>query len=149
MACNKCYQKSALTAYTNTNTTVTTGNAVPLANNYLLTGSSITHTTGSTAINLVKSGLYLVTFSATLVEAGTAGNVTLQLYRKGVAVPSAITSSASSTTDIEDIGASTLIEVDNVCPCGGVGVSAIPLTLVSTGVGATYNNISVTVVKLA
>lgn len=150
MACNRCYQKSALDTYTNVSTTLVSGATLPLNVNYIHTGNSISHTAGSGTINLVKGGLYAISISATVAESGTAGNVSFQLYRNGIAVPAAIaTVTSETTTDLETIGFTKLIRVDDVCCCAGNGQDAIPLTFINTGVGATYTNIQVTVVKLA
>jgi hypothetical protein len=74
----------------------------------------------------------------------------VQLYRNNIAVPGAVTTvNSSTTTDIENIDFSALIEVEEVCPCAGTGKTAIPLNFINTGVGATYSNINVTVVKEA
>ena len=150
MACNKCNQKSALTAYTDISTTLTTGENLVFNNNYISDGVSITHTAGTSTINLVKSGLYLVTLNATGVESGTAGNITVQLYRNGVAVPGAIsTVNSNAATEIRNVNITVLIKATDVCPCSGNGISAIPLVFTNTGVGTTYSSMLVNVVKLA
>lgn len=149
MSCNN-FCKSTLTAYTNTTTTVIAGGAIPFTSTYKNTGSSISYVNGSTTVNLRSKGLYQVFFSVTGTATGeTAGNITVTLYRNGVAVPSTITSSTStSTTDFVNLENSTIIEVDENCPCSNSGLSQIPLTLVSTG-EAVVSNASITVVKLA
>lgn len=149
MSCNN-FCKSTLTAYTNTSTTVAAGGAIPFTYTYKNTGRSISYVNGSTTINLRSRGLYQVFFSVTgTVADTTAGNITITLYRNGVAVPSIITTSTSaSTTDFVNLANSTIIEVDENCPCYSSGLSQIPLTLVSTG-AAIVSNASITVVKLA
>lgn len=144
------FSKSTLTTYNNTSQTLDANANVVFSTNYKLTGCSIRHTVETPTINIASSGLYLVTFSASGVESGTAGDITLQLFRNGIAVPSAIaTANSASATDIVNLSNSTIIEVDRVCPCANSGLTAIPLTLVNTGVGATFSNISLTVIKLA
>lgn len=149
MSCNN-FCKSTLTAYSNTTATVTAGGVIPFTSTYKNTGRSISYVNGSTTINLRSKGLYQVFFSVTgTVTGATAGNITVTLYRNGVAVPSTITSSTStSATDFVNLANSTIIEVDENCPCSNSGLSQIPLTLVSTE-AAVISNVSITVVKLA
>lgn len=150
MNCNRNFQKSALDTYTIQETAVATNAALPLELNYISTGSSISHTAGSTTINLLKSGLYLVTFSAVGAESTTAGEVTIQLYRNGVAVPGALaTITSANTTDALNFSFTSLIQTKDVCPCASVGNPSIPLTFMNMGVAATFSNIKVTVTKLA
>lgn len=150
MNCNRIYQKSILDTYTNTSTTLVAGANIPLNINYILNGCSIAHTETSPTINLLKAGKYLVTFNATLAPSGTAtGNMTVQLFRNGVAVPGATSSvSGTSETDVENVNITKIIEVDSVCPCAGNGNVTIPLVFTNTGIEAVYSNIQVTVTKL-
>ena len=64
MPCNR-YCKSTVNAYTDVSTTLAAGALMPINTNYKITGNSIRHTAGSTAINIVKAGLYEVSFYAT------------------------------------------------------------------------------------
>lgn len=105
---------------------------------------------GDNAIWLLKKGLYLVAFSASGSFTTTAGEVSLQLYRNGVAVPTGIvTQTPTATTDIENFSTATIVEVRDACPCAGTGTQSIDLTFVNTGVAATYSYFNVSVVKLA
>lgn len=68
------------------------------------------------------------------------------MYNNGVAVPGATsTSGATSTTDIETIGFSKVIQVKPSC-CAIDNTAN--LTFVSTGADSIYTSITVNVVKL-
>lgn len=150
MTCNVCYQKSTLDCSNTVSQTPDVNATINLGTNNILTGASITHTDNSATINLVKSGLYLVSFNADAVQGATGGNVQAQLFRNGVAVPGAKSTIVStSATDIETLSFVKEIAVSNTCPCSASASTAIPLTIVNTGISATYSNVSVTVVKLA
>lgn len=137
MSCNKCYQKSILTTYTNSSTMVAAGAPVPFTTNLHLTGTSIVHTAGSTTINLVKSGMYLVAFNGE----PTVNTDTFQLYRNGVAV-------SGTAVSGDNPAFVTTIAVNNTC-CGS-GQDSIPLTIINTGSDtATLANANITVIKLA
>lgn len=148
MATYNCNTKSTLSTY-NAAQTVAQGDLLSFATNYISTGVGISHTPGSSTINLTRRGLYLVEFSGTTTLGATAGAVTVQLYRNGVAVPSGIaTRTPTDATDIENFKFSTMIQVGSTCPNSGIGLTTIPLTFVNTGVEATYNIASVTIVKV-
>ena len=149
MSCCNKFKKSALDAYSNVSRTYLVNNNIIYDNAYVLNGQSIAYTAGSSTANIVKSGLYLVMFSADAI-ATTAGIIIMQLFRNGVAVPSAIASTtAANTTDTNNITLHTLIEVDDACCCSGVGSSQIPLVITNTGVGVDVTNAKLDIVKLA
>lgn len=138
--------KSVLDTYTLTDTAVAANGLLPLEQNQLLIGCAITHTPGSTTIILNEPGLYLVNFDADGYATGETGSFTVQLYNNGVAVPSAVsTSSSTSSTDAETIGFSTIIQVKPSC-CAIDNTAN--LTFVNTGVASTYTTINVNVIKL-
>lgn len=138
--------KSVLDTYTLTDTAVAANGLLPLEQNQLLIGCAITHTPGSTTIILNEPGLYLVNFDADGYVTGETGSFIVQLYNNGVAVPSAVsTSSSTSSTDAETIGFSTIIQVKPSC-CAIDNTAN--LTFVNTGVASTYTTINVNVIKL-
>jgi hypothetical protein len=149
MSCCDKYKKSVLDAYSNTSRTYVTNDNIFYDNAYILNGESITYTANTATPKIVKSGLYLVMFSADAV-ATTAGDITMQLLRNNVAVPSAkATVTAANTTDTNNITLHTLIEVNNTCCCSGVGVNSIPVSIANTGVGVTVTNAKIDIIKLA
>lgn len=101
---------------------------------------------GSTGIKLKAEGTYLVEFNAVATESGTAGLITVQLERDGEPVESAFASADStSATDIVNFSFSDIIEVKKSCAC--IDNSTV-LTVVNSGVGATFTNAYLKVVKL-
>lgn len=150
MSCTCSYEKSMLSAYTNSSTALAVDDLLPYKTINIKRGISISLTPGSTTINLVRAGRYSVTIDATVSTPDAAGVVTIELYRNNIAVPGATASeTTTTTTDIHSLHFTTLIEVDDVCRYAGTGVSVIPLTIKNTGVAATYTNINITIVRLA
>ena len=143
---NKQYQKSVLNAYTNQNQTLTTGQSLIFNNINLLNGCSIDFIAGSGSIELEKSGVYLVTVDAIAVESGTVGDVTIQLQKNGVNVNGATASENSTAdTDIVNLSFSTLVRV--LPSCASIDNTTV-LTILNTGVGATFSNVNINIIKL-
>lgn len=137
--------KSTLDAYTQAAQTVEQNGLISF-DNAKRTGCSIEFVPGSTQINL-SAGLYLIIFSAYGAESGTSGDITVQLNNNGVQVPGAISSvNSAATTDLEPLSFSKIICVAPSCAC--VKNNAV-LSFVNSGVGATFNNVIVDVVRLA
>lgn len=152
MACNSCYQKSTLSASTSTSATIAAAAVVPFNTVNMRTGASISFNAGNTAINIVKPGLYLVSFDASVAVSGaTAASLSFQINRANVAINGAeATYTSSATTDIGSISITTLVRVNEVCPASSAGVSSIPISVVNTSaVSADMSNANITVVKLA
>lgn len=143
---NKKYQKSVLDTYTLTDTTVPVNGLLPLEQNYVLTGCSISHPAGSTSITLEKPGLYLVNFNGEGSTAGTAGNFTAQLFKNGVSVPGA--SANANTTAAADIESLSFSKIISVLPSCCAVDNTTTLTFVNTGVAAIYTTVNVNVIKL-
>ena len=95
------------------------------------------------SVSLSESGYYLVNISATFT-APAAGVVSIALQDDGVAVTGA-TASTTITT------ASTEVRTLNLTAIVRVFCNSAPdaLTIVNTGVAATFSNIAIDVVKIA
>lgn len=135
-----------LEVYSN-NVIVVADEPIPLNNVALYKGTSA-QLLGTSTIQFNKCGVYEVTvsFSAT---ATTAGDISLQLRKDGILQPQAIsTITAADATSIHSSSFTTLVQVpsNNMpnCPCS----TPSRIEIVNTGVGATYNNIDVTVVRI-
>lgn len=103
----------------------------------------------STGVTLNWNGIYKVT--ATLVGTGTeAGDVTVQLFSNGLAVPGAISTETITTPDTEfrTFTIDKFILVNNAEVLGCNSTLAQTLTLENTGVGATFTNVTFDVVKV-
>ena len=143
MAC-ACYQKSALCAVTTADQTVTAGGVVNFATNNLLTGTSIQHVAGASAVTIPNSGLYQVTFDADVLPS-EAGGVTIQLYNNNVAVSGAQASFTGAATSLVHISFTTLIKVLQSCNC----INNAASLQVQSADALTIGNANITVVKLA
>lgn len=95
------------------------------------------------SVSLSEAGYYLVNISATFT-APTAGVVTLVLQDDGVAVAGATASTTitTATTEVRTLNLTAIVRVF----CGSAPDA---LTIVNTGVAATFSNIAIDVVKVA
>lgn len=145
MTCKRKFQKSTLYAYTQASQNIGV-NAPINFNSKQKTGCSI-ELEGTNAVEIENPGLYLVEFNAVGSTQGTAGDIAVQLQKNGVDVLGAIASeSSSTTTDIGSISFSTIIDV--LPSCCSVD-NSVNLSVVNTGVAATYTNVAINVIKLA
>ena len=99
-------------------------------------------------ISLQHSGIYHLT--ATLVGSGdVAGDVTVQLYVNGTAVPGAFTTQTITTADTElrTFVIDYYILVDKDCVLGNESTLAQTISLVNTGVDATFTSVILNVSK--
>lgn len=103
----------------------------------------------STGITLNGQGIYKVT--ATFVGAGTvAGALTVQMYDNGDAISGATTTETITTANTEQrtLVIDYFVKVDSSCVLGNWSVSPKTLTFRNTGVGATFSNVVVDIVKV-
>ena len=100
---------------------------------------------GSPTVTLRKTGYYLVNFSGVLSAAST-GLVSTQLYNNGVAIPGALSSITIDTAgSLKNVSFSTVVRVLNSCACID---NTANLTVVNTGLEATYSDAEITIVRL-
>lgn len=102
------------------------------------------------SIALQHSGIYKVTVSATFTSP-VAGDVTLQLFENGVAIPSALATETITTADTEtrSVSFDIYVLVDKDCILGTNTISVETLSLVNTSDGAvTITNVVVDVLKV-
>lgn len=131
-------------AYTNTSVAVASSAAIPFMNNRYVVGCGSRHTPGSETITLSRPGYYLVNFVGDMTAA--AGEVSVQLYNNGVAVPGALgTATVDTAGDLKNIGISSVVKVLGSCPCIE---NCANLTVNNTGLASTYSNAEITVVRL-
>lgn len=101
-----------------------------------------THMSGS-AINITGTGYYDIDANITLAPTAI-GNVTVTMFKDGVAVPGA-TSTASVATANDPTNLSISCLVREFCPCAD---DSSNLTFVLTGTAASVTNVSIVVEKL-
>lgn len=100
-------------------------------------------------IVLQQSGMYHIT--ATAVASGqVAGDVTLSLFENGVAVSGIVSTETITTPDTEfrTLVLDYYVLVDSACVLGNVATVSKAISLVNTGVDATYTSVVLNVDKV-
>lgn len=106
----------------------------------------VAHPAGSTVFTLNRPGYYLVSFNASGVTSGTAGNMIAQLTNNGTDVEGAMASAYSgAATEDGSLAFTTLIRVKPSCCMVN---NAANLRVENTGVAADYGTAAMTIVKL-
>lgn len=133
--------KSNIYAVNTTSASVVANGTLPLSTTVRRYGCSANLSGNS--ISLSDAGYYLVIVNATFT-APVAGTVALTLQDDGVVVPGATASTTitTATTEVRSLSLAATVRVFcNSAPDA--------LTIVNTGVAATFSNISIDVVKIA
>ena len=132
-----------ISSYNTTTQAVATGDLLTFTTDRILTGCTATRSGQTFQLN--KPGYYYVTFNA-IAAATTLGELTVELQNNGVVVPGAV-STYTTTTDGDNASYafSTIIRVPPSC-C--VVDNTARLTLVNSGVDATYTNVNINITKL-
>ncbi len=129
------------------NVEVSANATIPLNVTAISKGNSIT-SNGAATLQFNKCGLYKVDVNASCV-ASAAGVLTIHMYKNGVAQAQALASeTAADATSIHDLSFSTIVQVgenNTCCPCS----APTTITIVNTGVGATFSIIDVVATKYA
>jgi len=100
-------------------------------------------------IILQQSGIYHITVTA--VGSGSeAGTLAIQLYENGIAVPGAFSNETITTPDTElrTLTIDYFVLVDSACVLGCSSTLAKAISVVNTGVEATYTSVVVNVEKV-
>lgn len=130
------------------NITVAANAVVPLNTVTLQKGCSAV-ISGASTIALNKAGIYMVSVNASGATSATAGDISLQLYVDGVAVPAAVaTTNSTATTDTEALSFVDLVQVKETnkpCCCA---TSPTAVTIMNVGEGATWSTVNVVVTKV-
>lgn len=100
-------------------------------------------------INLQQSGMYHITVTATF-SASEAGDVVVSLFENGVAVPGVSATETITTPDTEfrTITLDYIALADATCVLGVSATVAKAISLVNTGVEATFSNVVVNIEKV-
>ena len=135
-----------INSYSNVSKTFNANEVLTFTNNKILTGCTVTHIEGTGKFVLNKPGYYYVSFNTNGSTSGTAGNMTVQLFNNGVAVPGAIATSYSGAVDQdENLSFSTIIRV---LPSCRIVDNSVTLTVQNTGVEAIFNSLNIVITKL-
>lgn len=102
------------------------------------------------AISIQQAGVYKITVSATFT-APAAGDITLQLYENGVAIPGALATETitTATTEFRSVSFDIYVLVDSLSVLGNLSTLTEDITVVNTGDAATITNIVVDVLKVS
>lgn len=110
----------------------------------ILTGCTVNHVDGSPSFTLTKPGYYYIAFNADVL--GTAaGDVTAELINGSVAVPGATATTTIAVGETANIAFATIVRV--LPSCAAIDNTTI-LTVLNSGVAATYTNANINITKL-
>lgn len=100
-------------------------------------------------IILQQSGIYHITVTA-VGSGAEAGTLAIQLYENGIAIPGAFSNETITTADTElrTLVIDHFVLVDNTCVLGCSSTIAKAISLVNTGIEATYTSVVVNVEKV-
>ena len=133
-----------ISSYNNTSQEVAINGLLTFTTDRILTGCTATRNGQTFKLN--KPGYYYVTFNADGAATTAVGDIVVVLQNNGVAVPGAIaTFTTTVADDATNLAFSTIIRVPPSC-CAVDNTAN--LTLVNTGVAATYTNVNINITKL-
>ena len=133
-----------LSSYNNTTQEVAINGLLTFTTDRILTGCTATRNGQTFQLN--KPGYYYVTFNADGAATTAVGDIVVVLQNNGVAVPGAIaTFTTTVADDATNLAFSTIIRVPPSC-CAVDNTAN--LTLVNTGVAATFTNVNINITKL-
>lgn len=134
--------KSLIDVATTTSTSVLAGATLPLATVVRRRGCDVNLSGNSVALTDCGSNFYLVNVTATFT-APVAGVISLALQQNGTAVTGATASTTITTasTEVRSLSFAAIVRTYN-----SAGIDS--LSIVNTGLAATFSNIDMTVVKL-
>lgn len=133
-----------ISSYNITSQDVPVNGLLTFTTDRILTGCTATRNGQTFQLN--KPGYYYVTFNADGAATTAVGDIVVVLQNNGVAVPGAIaTFTTTVADDATNLAFSTIIRVPPSC-CAVDNTAN--LTLVNTGVAATYTNVNINITKL-
>ena len=133
-----------LSSYNNTTQEVAINGLLTFTTDRILTGCTATRNGQTFQLN--KPGYYYVTFNADGAATTAVGDIVVVLQNNGIAVPGAIaTFTTTVADDATNLAFSTIIRVPPSC-CAVDNTAN--LTLMNTGVAATYTNVNINITKL-
>ena len=133
-----------ISSYNNTSQQVAINGLLTFTTDRILTGCTATRNGQTFQLN--KPGYYYVTFNADGAATTAVGDIVVVLQNNGVAVPGAIaTFTTTVADDATNLSFSTIVRVPPSC-CAVDNTAN--LTLVNTGVEATFTNVNINITKL-
>ena len=133
-----------ISSYNITTQEVAVNGTLTFSTDRILTGCTATRNGQTFQLN--KPGYYYITFNADGAATTAAGDVVVVLQNNGVAIPGAIaTQTVAAADDAVNLAFITIIRVPPSC-CAVDNTAN--LTLVNTGVAATFTNANINITKL-
>ena len=133
-----------ISSYNVTTQNVATNGILTFTTDRILTGCTATRDGNTFQLN--KPGSYYVTFNASGAATSEVGDIVVALVNNGVAVPGATaTVSPTVINSTRNFAFSTIIKVPPSC-CAIDNTAN--LTIVNTGVAATFTNANINITKL-
>jgi hypothetical protein len=134
-----------ISTFNSTTQTVDVGGAYVFDTNRIVTGCTVGHVPGTSALVLNKPGYYYITFNTTFTTA-TTGDATVELQNGGIAVPGAnATETVTTAGDTKSISFTTIVKVLPSCPAID---NTTTLTFVATSIALDASTASVSITKL-
>lgn len=133
-----------ISSYNQTTQAVLANGNIAFSTDRILTGCTATRDGETFQLN--KPGYYYVSFNAVGSATETVGAITVELHNNGVLVPGATATFTPAAAAVDgNFAFATIIKIPPSCRfVDNTG----NLTLVNTGVDATYTNINVNITKL-
>lgn len=102
----------------------------------------------NTGITLNWDGVYHIT-GVFVANGSDAGNIAVQMFENGVAVPAAIATQTVTTpdTEVRTLNLDYFVLVDNTCVLGNTTTVAKTLTFENVGVDANYSSVVINIEK--
>ena len=133
-----------ISSYNNATQEVVVNGILSFSTDRILTGCTATRNGQTFQLN--KPGYYYITFNADGAATTTPGDIVVVLQNNGISIPGAIaTYTATAADDATNLAFATIIIVPPSC---GAVDNAVNLTLVNTGVAATFTNVNINITKL-
>jgi hypothetical protein len=134
-----------ISTFNSTTQTVDVGGAYVFDTNRIVTGCTVGHVPGTSALVLNKPGYYYITFNTTFTTA-TTGDATVELQNGGIAIPGAnATETVTTAGDTKSISFTTIVKVLPSCPAID---NTTTLTFVATSIALDASTASVSITKL-
>ena len=133
-----------ISTYTSISQAVAVDGTLNFDTTRVLTGCTVKHADGTPTFTLTRPGYYFVTFDG-VVTADAAGTVTVELLNGADPVPGAIASTALAADGIATLNFSTIVRVLPSCPAID---NTTKLSILNSGIGATFTSANINITKL-
>ena len=133
-----------ISTYTSISQAVAVDGTLNFDTTCVLTGCTVKHADGTPTFTLTRPGYYFVTFDG-VVTSDAAGTVTVELLNGADPVPGAIASTTLAADGIATLNFSTIVRVLPSCPAID---NTTKLSVLNSGIGATFTSANINITKL-